>query len=568
MFQIRRIEIVLKGFVIMIKKHSLQIFLSFYLFTSFGIFAQSNSEKVKESFQNQQRALSLSFYKNDIKSLEDAPMRCFLRWQIVRFVFSKKVKNHYDTATSFALDCLEDVEANPKQFTSSSANYWKSKFISLLRINMPETAETIEKKYFVDNLDSNLADFMEANSAKDFNAVVNRVLSKIQKGEVSSDLIFLISKLREKNPEASVTLLDAVLKHYETVLIINEFDNTLIFLSDDYLNNSIPAEIKKRFLNLTVKLGQKSLIESSNTNLFSLSENLLRWSLPEIKRILPALYPQASAIYTTLNSKISNTEREKREVNKRIERSEDKLQQTIAEAEAAENKNLKSELWMDAAKLALKEKKFRVAVDSTLKIEFDSKGFEIWKTQFLINDILSSALKEKDFEAAEYVVINVKDLTRRGEGIIKIAAKYIDIEDKMTASQKLNEALGVLKKAENSSDKARIMLSSVLIAVKIDKMEAFEIVNSAIKIINNLPTPKLEDKLETESRKEYVSVVLLPNSFNLVSAFEILSGEDISYAYPLSQGIQSKDWRLAVQIVVETKRQYQYTPTIKEKTGK
>jgi hypothetical protein len=69
-----------------------KVFLLFYLLT-FGFLignSQTLSDK-KENYQNQQRALALSFLNNDIKSAEDAPMRCFLRFQVVSFIFERKV---------------------------------------------------------------------------------------------------------------------------------------------------------------------------------------------------------------------------------------------------------------------------------------------------------------------------------------------------------------------------------------------------------------------------------------------------------------------------------------------
>ena len=538
----------------MIKTICLQkVFLLFYLLT-FGVLignSQTPSDK-KENYQNQQRALALSFLNNDIKSAEDAPMRCFLRFQVVSFIFERKVFKYYDTANSFAIDCLEDIEKYSEQFNDSQKSYWKSKIISLLRANSPEVAKKAEKRYSLDNEESGLADFSELNASKDTNAVVNKILGKLSKGEMPTDLVSIIEKLRERNPQAILRILDVLLNFYEIPANVDESGNELNFYVYDFLNESTSPEIRKRFLYFAVNLGQRALTEPGNRELFHLSRDVLKESLPIINREIPSLFQQASAIYATLDSKSSKAEREKDEVFKRIAESEDKLQQTIAEAEATENKALKGDLWMSAARIALEQKKFQIAVDSIMKVDFDFEGFKIERTRFLRDDVLDSALRENDFEAANYAIKQIEDLNERGRGILKVSARFVELKDNPQAFEKLDEALKVINKSEDSPTKVRIILSAVPIAVKIDKAKAFEITSSAIKVVNHLPTPDIDSKIGTDLRKKYVEQVLLTTSFNLVSAFKILSKEDVNFAFPMTQEIQQKQWKLAAQIVTET----------------
>jgi hypothetical protein len=145
-----------------------------------------------------------------------------------------------------------------------------------------------------------------------------------------------------------------------------------------------------------------------------------------------------------------------------------------------------------AAKLALQEKKFQLVVDSILKIDSSSKIFQSIKNQFLMEDVLSAALKEGDFDSAEYVIKNIEDLNERARGILKIASSFVELGDDSQAFEKVEEALKVLERAENTSAKVRIMLSAVRISLKIDKSRVFQIASSAIKVMNRLPTPNPE----------------------------------------------------------------------------
>jgi hypothetical protein len=549
------------------KSQKVLLILSLLIFTNTGVNSQTNNKK--EIYQNQQRALALSFLNNDIKNAEDAPMRCFLRFQIVSFIFERKVIKYFDTANLFTVDCLDDIEKNPEQFNESQKSYWKSRFISLLRINSPETAKKIEKKYLPSNFESDWMDFLELDVSKDQNAIVNRILAKLSKGEMPTEVSSFIERLREKNPQAVAKILDALLNFYEIPANLDESGGDLNFLVYDFLNEKTSPEIRKRFLYFAVNLGQRTLIEPENRSLFYLSRDILKQALPAINLETPTLFQQASTIYATLNSKSSKEDREKEAVYKRIDDSEDKLAQTIAEAEATENKALKGDLWMSAGRLALEQKKFQVAVDSILKIESDDEVFKTWRTQFLIDDVLDSASKENDFEAANYAIKQVADLNERGRGILKMSARFVELKDKPQAFEKLDEALKVIEKSEDSSTKVRILFSAVPIAVKIDKAKAFDIASSAIKVVNHLPTPDIDSKIGTDSRKKYVSEVLMTTSFNIVSAFKILSKEDVSFAFPITQEIQQKQWKLAAQIIAETEKNYAYTPeTVIKSKGK
>jgi hypothetical protein len=131
---------------------------------------------------------------------------------------------------------LSVLSLNAKFFNDSQKSYWKSKIISLLRANSPEVAKKAEKRYSLDNEESGLADFSELNTSKDTNAVVNKILGKLSKGEMPTDLVGIIEKLREKNPQAVLRILDILLNFYETPANVDESGNDLNFYIYDFLN--------------------------------------------------------------------------------------------------------------------------------------------------------------------------------------------------------------------------------------------------------------------------------------------------------------------------------------------
>jgi hypothetical protein len=90
----------------------------------------------------------------------------------------------------------------------------------------------------------------------------------------------------------------------------------------------------------------------------------------------------------------------------------------------------------------------------------------------------------------------------------------------------------------------------------IEKANAFDSASSAVRKLNRLPAPSVDDKLETMSRVRYVDGILVPNAFNLINAFRILAKSDVAFSASIAQEIQSKSWRLATDVVIETERIY------------
>src|SRR5206468_1049879 len=115
----------------------------------------------------------------------------------------------------------------------------------------------------------------------------------------------------------------------------------------------------------------------------------------------------------------------------------------------------------------------------------------------------------------------------RSIGLLKIASRYMDLKDKPHALEYIEESLKLLQKGDASTTRVRIMLSSVPTALGIDKSKAFEVTSLAVRMANHLPTPGVEDKIGTPSRMKYIDEILMPNAFNLASAFELLARSDV-----------------------------------------
>lgn len=528
--------------------------------TVLAVFGQTKSDKKREDFQNQQRVINLSFYKNNIKSLEDAPMRCFVRRQIVEFVFAKKVTTQYELAEDLAIACLEDYAKNPKQFNAGLRLILPNEMIFLLRNISLETSEKARVKYLFKKDDKNLIEFSEEELKQNPDALINKVRAKIQSGNLPSNILTIYFTIQRLKLETVPLLLDLILKHFERLAITQDYDPMFYSFSGNFMNKDVPVEIKRRYLQLAVRLAQKGLTQDKDSELSIKSFQLLSWTLPIMKEITPSIYPQAAAIYATLKGRLADDGQRFLEVYERIKKSEDKLGQTLIEAEAAEDEDLIEYLWTSAGRLAVKEKKFKLAVDCINKRASET-DFDIgYKRQILKDEILSAALKENDFEAADYVVEIIDGNYSKGNSLLDIAFAHLKLKDETKALEKLNEALRVLEKAEDDIYKMLNLFSASRLATKIENADAFETANSAIKVVNRLSALAPEDLSETESRNQYVAKVLIPNAINIENTFGILAKKDVNFAYPISQGIQRKDLQLVAEIVIEMHKVYPYTP--------
>src|SRR5260221_2427324 len=143
---------------------------------------------------------------------------------------------------------------------------------------------------------------------------------------------------------------------------------------------------------------------------------MLKGALPGIQESAPNLYTEAQAMFVVLDTRLNKNDREREEAYARIEASDDKLQQVIAEAESTNDKDLKESFWNWAAKLAVSGKKYRMAVDLIMKVEPDEKGVILGGNGFLIYLVIPQAIKDKDFDAAEYALKRVSEDEEKAEG--------------------------------------------------------------------------------------------------------------------------------------------------------
>jgi hypothetical protein len=536
-----------------------------FLFLFSNSFAQQTSNAQLETKLNEQIAYNLNYKKDEIKLIDDSPLRCALNIKIATFIFEKKILNYYDSSNSLLIGCLVDIKEHVLEFDGSHATFLQAHIFSLLKKYSPNEAEAIEKKYNNDKEQSILSYLQELDKTNNVGNVTTKIVSDINKGIVPNTILFVYFKLQQKSPSDAVRLLDALLPYFENIQNFINYQTIVVpHFSSVYLAETTKEATRNRFLQLTIALGQKAIIETENTSLTKTSLDLLRSSIPIIKKQSESDYQKATAIFLTLSSKNALENKEESEIYERIRNSKDKLEQTISEASEVKNTILKDRLWIKAARIALSEKKFQISVECIQKIESTETQFISWRYQFLIDDVLPQILKSNDFDSADYLIKQIENSGEKGRALLLVASKYIELKDVLTAQTKIDEAMLLFEKLENNTDKMKLTLSAVGIALKVNKNQAFDIVNSTIKTINNIPSPTSDEKIGTESRKKYVNQISLDVSSSLGTSFDLLAKTDNVLAESYASSIQRREWRLSAQISIEMQRK-QYNPTKKEK---
>ena len=111
-----------------------------------GVFAQTDSN-FETTFQVRQRAASLVLREQEIRRIDDASARCFLRAKIAEFMYENRVEELRETASSMADRCLSEVKSSPDEFSANRRKLWNDYFILLVDNHDKEAALRLRRLY-------------------------------------------------------------------------------------------------------------------------------------------------------------------------------------------------------------------------------------------------------------------------------------------------------------------------------------------------------------------------------------------------------------------------------------
>lgn len=516
---------------------------------------QRPDSKAAEVYQNRQRALSLILLDSKIKSLDDAPMRCMARQEVVRFLVESGPKDLYPYAIDFAKACVEEAERNADEFQYSSGSWMQTQLINLIRKIDTDLADDLEESIGLEGRLQSMARSTELRESDDPTRVTAKVLNDIRSGTIAPGLRMFVRTLSERNQGLANAVLESVLQHYEQRIATIEPDNELVSFTFEFLIGDVPQPLKSRFLMFALNLGRRAIADRSNENFTRRVISVLSISMSGFQKHLPVHFDEANSIFQTLQSAQSVIDKEMKEAFARIEAADDKLAAMISEARSATNETLKRRLWMLAATTALNENKFKIAVDCAFEVT-EPSTVRSWHPVLLKIQIVNRAIKAGDLEAIDYVVEHLEKPGDKADVLLNTAVGLAKKDSRSKSLEFFKRGLAMIKRAEASPALLRQYPKAVDLSQKLDYADLFEISREMTETVNRLPGPDAKDVKESEGRSAYVGNVLTQSTYPLVEVFDKLAEKDPDQAYTISQGIQRRDLRLIAEISVEKFKKY------------
>ena len=497
-----------------------------------------------ESNQQVRTKVESDLYKlaDEIKLMDEPAFRLFLRIRLATFLWGRS--NNTEAASRaeiIAQDALADLEAHEKEIPGLYAKLFRRDLLALFQLHLPALAARMVEQDKAEQKNSR-NEFEIAYSMLDskngMRPAVEMMRRNLSSGrDPKNMLIFFLGQLEQQHsPELQQLLTEIVVteeKQAGTVPV-----NALLQIIKFYLKDETPLELRARYFAVVVR--------TVELNYNGFDQNLMRFSyevlnnvvLPGIRSLTLSLYPHAQSVTATLAGRVPQTTLDQITSRNRINLSADPLNQLIVEANATKDESLKESLLIEAAHLAVGKDQLKLAI-ALIPASSNDPNYKLWRDQFL-GDLVNTALKTKDTEMAGYAASKINSPLRRASALEKIALDYFEAKKLAYAREMLNDAVNAIEKSDSDAEKAKAYFSITPAFMKIDEVRVTEMIQAAIKSINNIPQPKIEEKADSAARQTYAKT-LTEIGWNIVPVFRSYAQKDEIGTFLLASGIQRRE---------------------------
>jgi hypothetical protein len=471
----------------------------------------------------------LSNVSNQIKALDEPAIRVFLRLRAAKFLWAEKTQASSKAAETMASEALADIQEHEDAIPGVYVKLFRKEVLAALQLHAPALASQLAERYKLESAAQGFETAYELLGSKDGVARATEMMSRnIQSGTERSDanLNFFLSRLDEAHPAETNRLLTDFINVAERMP--GNYPVPFLFgLANKYLHRgATPADLKARFMALFIRASANPAALSQTEQ--TIAYNLLRANMQSIESLLPSLHAQASAQVSALASALPQQTFAREDADNNIRGSADQLAQTIAEADAAKDEDLRRELLGRAARGALSEGQLTSAVDLIMRMkprdEKDNEEFISYRDQFL-GDVVRSGIARKDYDALAYAAARIRDPLQRAAAVRRLALHFFEARDTVRAREVLGDALKLVESASDDAPKAAALLNLAVSYLKIDDMRVFPTTQASLKIIDSLPGLMPGAKPGSEAHQKYVQT-LLQLAYNLVPVFHLLAQKD------------------------------------------
>lgn len=483
-----------------------------------------------------------------IKSLKDPTFRAFLRSRILTWLIEDDDGIRLQSALLVASDGLADIQTHKDQIWPPTAGRLSESMINSINRWSPSEANALARKYQLKineraNSDP-VKDFTSAlsklndpkTSAQGMELATKAILNRTVPPEI---LLGELLRLDQSNSPQLLQLLAVVLslEENQSGSIPLHFLN---FLRSIYLKKTTPTELQIRFLTASVTATRLNPVAFQDPAVRGPAAELLNGCLPSMQKLTPTLYPEAAGRLQQLNSGGLSNLKSRQAAENRISVSDHPLEQMITEADETNDKLFKRQLLERAVRFAKKDGKFRQAVDLMVSKD-DAEDIKeecatYSATDEFLNEIVTSALKDKDLETSEYAASKMYCPVNRTNALRSVAVRYYQERDRLRGQRTLAAAAKSLSNAEEGTMKARASLGLADAFLHFEPSGAQDAFHNAVESINKLARPKND-----EEKQFYLS--LLPLAEDVIKSFRTLAQQDRGTASALSVEIRLEELR-------------------------
>ena len=157
------------------------------------------------------------------------------------------------------------------------------------------------------------------------------------------------------------------------------------------------------------------------------------------------------------------------------------------------------------------------------------------------------AIADGNVDQAIKLSKRVEKLDHRAYLLLEVATEIIkQKQDESVAREALDQVVSTASKADDTVEKARVLLGAAYSYAQFDTFRSREAANSAIKIINKLPQPNLENTTlvrRINGKLFTVFAAYKMPGFSLANVFNKLSSEGIDNAVGVANTLENKSLR-------------------------
>jgi hypothetical protein len=507
----------------------------------------------------------LSALPDQIKHIDEPALRVFLRIKLAKFLWGLKTEAGNEKAEAIATDAASDLKIHESELPKLHADVFRRELKAALRIHAPDLATQLSEKGLFKSPDNSEDDedsetALAQLDAKKVEAAEKTIRQSLTKGkQIDLDLIWVLGDIARGYPDRLPLLLTEILNAAERNPERFSLE-TLYWLQRYYLGNAVidgvqmkdnvPAALKVNWFRfIQYKIGSLSVTPAWGKQARPESAyQMLAEIMVESKKLDQELYPQISALAASVGGSIPPNARD--EIDGRIRNSQsiEPISNSISQANASKTQSQKDELTLRAADQAARKGDLGKALELAAEARTDEKIMVMFRDQ-IYGDIVDKALQQKEPTLAGRAATGIKRLRERAGALQKIALYFLESNDLQRAREVLSETVQQVESSGDNTDRARGFLSLAGTYIKADRVRVPEMLQSAIKAINNLPSPKydLQVKLNREEKEKYEDQVkrLIWVSMDIIPVFSEWGQVDEIGAFSLTQDIKNQGVREA-----------------------